>query len=208
MPKLTDRQTTILATAMKRDDGAVLPVPTAMKLNKAALTVVLKSLLKHQLIAEHTIGVGGEAWRQDDDEQRFGLFITPAGLDAMGIEPDNYPNLPDAEPATASDAVNRAKSNDTAGARASANKRPPRAQRVAVAGAIAVRPGTKQARLVDLLRRKKGATIAEVMVETGWQAHSVRGAISGLVKKKLGLPVDSETVDGRGRVYRIVKAGK
>ncbi len=39
--------------------------------------------------------------------------------------------------------------------------------------------------------------------KTGWQAHSVRGAISGALKKKLGLSVTSETVEGRGRVYRI-----
>jgi hypothetical protein len=66
-----------------------------------------------------------------------------------------------------------------------------------------VRAGTKQAMLIDLLSRKHGATIAEVSAATGWQAHSVRGAISGGVKKKLGLTVTSERQDGRGRVYRI-----
>ncbi|WP_420419736.1 DUF3489 domain-containing protein [Pacificispira sp.] len=58
--------------------------------------------------------------------------------------------------------------------------------------------------LVDLLKRKRGASIEEVMERTGWQAHSIRGAISGTLKKKLGLDVTSEKVDGRGRVYRIV----
>lgn len=66
------------------------------------------------------------------------------------------------------------------------------------------RPGTKQALLVDMLKRKSGATVAEVQDATGWQAHSVRGAISGAIKKKLGLTVVSEPVEGRGRVYRIV----
>ena len=69
--------------------------------------------------------------------------------------------------------------------------------------APATRSGTKQALLVDLLRRKGGATIAEVMKATGWQPHSVRGAISGNLKKKLGLAVVSDKVEGRGRVYRI-----
>ncbi len=50
-----------------------------------------------------------------------------------------------------------------------------------------------------------GATIEEIVEATGWQAHSVRGAISGALKKKLGLAVTSEKVQARGRVYRIVE---
>ncbi len=65
------------------------------------------------------------------------------------------------------------------------------------------RPGTKLASLISLLSRKDGATIADLMKATGWQAHSVRGAISGYLKKKLGLGVISEKVEGRGRVYRV-----
>ncbi len=62
---------------------------------------------------------------------------------------------------------------------------------------------TKQAILIELLKRPKGATIEQMAGKTGWQAHSVRGAISGTLKKKLGLAVTSETIEGRGRVYRI-----
>ena len=65
------------------------------------------------------------------------------------------------------------------------------------------RPGTKLASLITLLSRKEGATIADLMKATGWQAHSVRGTISGNLKKKLGLGVISEKVEGRGRVYRV-----
>ncbi len=65
------------------------------------------------------------------------------------------------------------------------------------------RGGTKQAILIELLKRPKGATIEQMATKTGWQAHSVRGAISGSLKKKLGLVVTSETIEGRGRVYRI-----
>ena len=65
------------------------------------------------------------------------------------------------------------------------------------------RTGTKQALLIDLLKRKNGATIDEAIAATGWQRHSVRGAISGTLKKKLGLAVTSENLEGRGRVYRI-----
>ncbi len=65
---------------------------------------------------------------------------------------------------------------------------------------------TKQAVLIDLLRRPDGATIAQLTAEMGWQPHSVRGVISGTLKKKLGLAVTSRKVEGRGRVYQIVKA--
>ena len=73
--------------------------------------------------------------------------------------------------------------------------------------APAVRQGTKQALLVDLLKSRSGATIAEAVAATGWQAHSVRGAISGTLKKKPGLAVTSEPIEKRGRVYRIAERG-
>ena len=66
-----------------------------------------------------------------------------------------------------------------------------------------VRPGTKQTLLIDLLKRKNGATIAEAVDALGWQPHSVRGAISGTLKKKLGLNVTSAAMENRGRVYQI-----
>jgi hypothetical protein len=53
------------------------------------------------------------------------------------------------------------------------------------------------------LRREDGATILEISKAMGWQAHSVRGAISGTLKKKLKMTVASEVIEGRGRVYRI-----
>lgn len=67
------------------------------------------------------------------------------------------------------------------------------------------RPGTKLERLITLLSKKEGATIGDLAKATGWQAHSVRGAISGTLKKKLGLTVTSAPVEGRGRVYRIAE---
>ena len=70
----------------------------------------------------------------------------------------------------------------------------------------AVRPGTKQALMIDLLKRKKGATIEAIVEATGWQPHSVRGAISGALKKKLGLTVTSEKLGDGPRRYHIVTA--
>jgi hypothetical protein len=62
---------------------------------------------------------------------------------------------------------------------------------------------TKYDRVLGLLRAKDGATIAAISKTTGWQAHSVRGFLAGVVKKKLGLFLVSEKTKS-GRVYRIV----
>ncbi len=69
--------------------------------------------------------------------------------------------------------------------------------------ARALRAGTKQAKLIEMLRADGGATIDEIVAETGWQAHTVRGAMSGALKKKLGLTITSEKIEGRGRAYMI-----
>ena len=63
-------------------------------------------------------------------------------------------------------------------------------------------PTGKIALLLDLLNRPGGADIAEMMEATGWQKHSVRGAMSGSIKKALGLWVISEKTE-TGRTYRI-----
>ena len=54
-----------------------------------------------------------------------------------------------------------------------------------------------------MLKRPEGASIDEIVTAFGWQAHTVRGAIAGALKKKLGLNVVSEKSEGRGRIYRI-----
>jgi hypothetical protein len=65
------------------------------------------------------------------------------------------------------------------------------------------RPSTKAAKILDLLKRPAGATLKELMKTTGWQAHSVRGFLSGALAKKMRTPVESsKRVDGE-RTYRI-----
>jgi lambda repressor-like predicted transcriptional regulator len=64
------------------------------------------------------------------------------------------------------------------------------------------RSDTKLARVIAMLRRKEGTTIAQLAKATGWQEHSVRGAMSGAIKKKLGLTVTS-LKSGDVRTYRI-----
>ncbi len=69
---------------------------------------------------------------------------------------------------------------------------------------IPVRPGTKLAALVMALRRPQGATSLQLVLATGWQPHTVRGAISGMLRKKLGLNVVLAHNDTGDRVYRLV----
>jgi hypothetical protein len=76
------------------------------------------------------------------------------------------------------------------------------------------RTGTKQAKLIELLRRPEGATVEQIAAATGWQNHTIRGAISGALKKKLGLNVEATRTrevgpnkvgaKGSATVYRIV----
>ncbi len=66
------------------------------------------------------------------------------------------------------------------------------------------RANSKQAKLIEMLKRPEGASIGEVAAAFGWLSHTVRGAIAGSLKKKLGLEMTSEKVEGRGRVYRIL----
>lgn len=64
-------------------------------------------------------------------------------------------------------------------------------------------PRLKSDQIIQLLKRTNGASVAELMKVTGWQAHSVRGFISGTVKKKLGLEVQTRAEEGQDRRYVI-----
>ena len=76
------------------------------------------------------------------------------------------------------------------------------------------RTGTKQAQMIELLQRPEGATVEQIAAATGWQHHTIRGAISGALKKKLGLNVEATRTrevgpnktgaKGSSTVYRIV----
>ena len=156
-------------------------------------------------------------WRNEADGRAVLLSITPAGLEAIGIEPAGEPAA-----APTGDAVDyrsttaptrpasrrRARRRPTAPVEAPKKRgRPKKAaapsERERRAAPRKTRDDTKQAQLIAMLRRKEGATIAQIVAATGWQPHTVRGAFAGALKKKLGLTVTSEKVEGGERVYRI-----
>jgi hypothetical protein len=140
-------------------------------------------------------------WRRDDGLGSLALCITKQGLAAIGVEAGGGPNQ-SAEPARES-----AKSKEGAATQAPRRvkggaRKKTKAERRKERKGTASRP-SKQARVIDMLRRPPGATIAAIMKATGWQQHSVRGFFAGVVRKKLGLTLVSEKT-GEERVYRIV----
>lgn len=85
--------------------------------------------------------------------------------------------------------------------KASRAKKPTQTKR----GTSVAREGSKKAIVLELMRRKQGVTLAEIMKATDWQAHSVRGFISGAIVKKMGLTVASTKREDGERVYSIAK---
>ena len=212
MTKLSDTQAVILANASQSFDGNVLPLPGSLR--GGAQGKVISALLKRGLIEERTIdsiqppdASLNRVWRQDDDGRSILLYITKAGLAAIGCEPEEA-DAPDADakPDTATEGATDGQDAGAATEGATPSEGAPAAN--TAAGVTEpkerkVRAGTKQAQLIEMLRSSEGASIEEIVAATGWQPHTVRGAIAGALKKKLGLDVTSDRDEKRGRVYRI-----
>lgn len=194
MAKLIDSHLVILSAAAEREGGAVLPLPESLAIKGAAAAKTLEGLCKKGLLDETSAPPDMAFWREAEDGKRMMLIITEAGMRAIkdGAETEKKSALKNRRSTKRGGGAARPRT----AAKSENVPRPP-----------AVRKGTKQALLIDLLKRKKGATIDVAVKATGWQPHTVRGAISGALKKKLGLIVNAEAVDGRGRVYRIIERG-
>jgi hypothetical protein len=180
MTRLSDTQILILTIAASRPGNLVMPLPKG--LHGAAAKKVLTLMTERGLIEEVEADLRREEplWRETGDGRGTTLIATEAGLAANGIEP--------------------------VVAQVVAGQRMPKPEVKTVP--TKPRNGTKQAELIRLLQTPEGASIVEITAVNGWQAHSVRGVISGQLKKKLGLAVISEKVEGRGRVYRIGTPGE
>ena len=101
--------------------------------------------------------------------------------------------------------MTKPKSKPKAAARStsrSASKSKTRTRLAPSSSKMAMRPDTKHARIIAMLRTPAGATIAAIMTAIDWQQHSVRGFLAGVVRKRLALNLMSEQTD-KGRVYRI-----
>ena len=186
MTQLSDTQAIILSAAAQRPERIALPLPDSLRGGAAAKvvsTMIAKGLLQE---VEVNARRGEPVWRETGDGHGTTLVATDAGLAAIGIETEDA----NTAPAGAKDAATEEPAQDGDAEAAQSTR--------------TMRAGTKQAALIAMLRASDGATIEEITAATGWQAHTVRGAIAGALKKKLGLDVTSEKVEGRGRVYRVV----
>jgi Protein of unknown function (DUF3489) len=178
--KLTDAQFLMLSAAAQREDR-LLELPVNLK-GGAARKVAAK-LIAARLVKEMKAKTGAPVWRRDAETgQSFGLKLTVAGLKAAAIEGD-------AAPDTATKTVTPINAPLVA-------SQPP--------AASAPRDGTKISRVIDLLQRDSGATLDEVIAETGWLPHTSRAALTGL--RKRGYAIEKHAgVEGR-RAYFISAA--
>jgi predicted ArsR family transcriptional regulator len=207
MTKLSDTQAVILSAASQRENGAVLPLPEDLKIAGGAVNRVLRSLNAKGLI-EHQGAQRGDVPPP--------LRITRAGLEAIGIEPEDAEAFADTASASKAGTA-RAVPAKTVSARTatkSKGKAKVKPGKTTPSETPAPRVGTKQAQMIELLKRPEGATVAQIAAATGWQHHTIRGAISGALKKKLKLNVEATRTrevgpnktgaKGSSTVYRIV----
>jgi hypothetical protein len=204
--KLTDTQRLVLEHAATNPDGSVNWFPDNVK--GGARQKVVDGLFSRDLITSNGI---------------YNCFITAEGYDALGIA--RPLRSADATQVLADEVGNQDPSDDEITESNPAAFAPypfdepmaPVAQpaepaaHTAPAAASGVEPkpirtrdNSKQATVLQMLRRPEGATIAQICGATGWQAHTVRGTFAGSFKKKLGLTLLSEKPVGAERTYRLL----
>jgi len=173
MTKLTDTQRIILSAASQRTDRLALPLPRSLK--GGAAHKVVNALIDKGLLKEVKANrkLGDPVWRESDEGNGLTLIITDTGFAAIGIE---------VEP-------QKTKAQKSEPKPAATERR--------------TREGTKQALVIEMLRRPEGASIAEIVEATNWLSHTARGVLAGSLKKKLGLAVESRKDEIRGRIYRL-----
>ena len=175
MSTLSPSQRLILATARDRAEGTVLPLPDGLA--RRGRTMMLKSLIARGLIAARPAHEGEAVGSGADEAQELALEITPEGRAVIEAE----------RPAPSPRQGRRRKPAARQQAETRAEPAP-------------IRPGTKQALLLALLRRPEGASIAEIQEATGWQPHTARAALTGLKHK--GFTLMSAQRENGTRAYR------
>jgi hypothetical protein len=156
MTKLTDTQRVILSAASQRTDRLALPLPKSLK--GGAAHKVVNALVDKGLLTEVKANhkLGDPVWRESGEGHGLMLIITDAGLTAIGIEVEPQKNK--------------------------TQKQAPKP----VSTERKTREGTKQALVLEMLRRPEGASIAEIVEATGWLSHTASPIYSSGLRSSVG----------------------
>jgi hypothetical protein len=203
--KLSDTQLILLAKAAKRDDHAVelpsdIEAITAEKLvSKLAGAGLIEEIESHGAMP---------VWRRVDDTA-FALRITDSGLKAIGIDEASTKSMKRSAPKAsvktkvAVGTKSRRVAKPAPLSKPSKPKAPKKPKKVQTTQTSTRRNSTKHDQILNLLRRKHGASLEEMQKASGWQNHSLRGYLSGTVKKRLGLKLNSSVSPNGERRYMI-----
>lgn len=175
MSKLSPTQERILKTAAKKPELDIREHMGDIK-SPAIKDKVVESMLKNGLITE------------GDQEGGIAYLISDAGFEAVGARKRKPKQK--AAPAEEAEATTAEKP-----------KKP--ARKAKAEGETGEPKVSKQQMIIDMLKREEGATLKQMMEATGWQRHSLHGAMAGGLKKKLGLKITSTKESGGETVYKI-----
>ena len=187
--QLTTTQAQVLQHALDHNDGRIEWFPESVK--GGARKKVLDGLFNRALVTTD----GGTHW-----------YVAAEGYDALGRQRPTVATVAAVAPVAplvadpeleATVAQYEATFAQHETSETPASDLPPEPVKVRT------RENSKQAQVVAMLKRPEGTTIAQICGATGWQAHTVRGTFAGAFKKKLGLTIESDKVQGGERVYRI-----
>ncbi len=188
--QLTHTQTQVLQYALDHNDGHVVWFPESVK--GGARKKVLDGLFNRALVTTD----GGTHW-----------YVAAEGYDALGRPRPTVVSIAPLAPLVADPEMEAAVAQREAQWANEAQASAPAAPATDLSPdpfKVRTRENSKQATVVQMLKRAEGATVRQICDATGWQAHTVRGTFAGAFKKKLGLAILSDKTDGGERVYRIV----
>ena len=187
--QLTPTQTQVLQYALDHNDGQVVWFPESVK--GGARKKVLDGLFNRALVTTD----GGTHW-----------YVAAEGYDALGRPRPTVATIARLAPLVADPELEATVAQHEAQWANEAQASAPAAPATDLSPdpvKVRTRENSKQATVVQMLKRDEGATVRQICDATGWQAHTVRGTFAGAFKKKLGLTIESDKVQGGERVYRI-----
>jgi Protein of unknown function (DUF3489) len=194
--KLTDTQLVLLGAAAQRKDLCLVAPPT---LKGATAQKVASKLISAGLVKEVKAKASDPIWRRDEESGvSYALKRTAAGAKAIAVDDA-------AEPEDAGEESNTLANRDQAAIQSKLDAKDARPAEGMESGPIcpsAPRGGSKLAQVIELLQCDHGATIEELIAATGWLAHTIRAALTGLRKRGYAVVIDRSD-DKRGSFYRV-----